>query len=790
MKKSNIAKTIIAATLFVAAAGNAAVLKSEDFEVGTSMSLDDNNGASSLIITDPADGGNKVVHLTTATNGVTHNNGNTRLFANEWFDAEALITFSFDVYFKDSLGNGSVDNDGLFVRFGYERVDGWIAPDPVINLVDFQSITNTSQGRGFSPNKWYHVDILANGGANGAVAYDGDDIPGTGARTLDPHEMDIFINGEYVKSSSAKNGASTNLITSVGIETLNAHAGGNRANLYIDNVVIRDEIAVGYVPASTGFSTLNIPPTENIIESYVAFQEASFGPTRKTDTPAVGSDNRVVGQTFTVSGTNTYLMDAVTLLCGSGKTFTSSNQSLAVAILKDTNSDGRGDDLLGSYTYDVTGMTAYGGAYFTFPLGNGISNVTAGTYQIETYYGETDADNFGINWDRNDSTNDYAGGLQVSIGTNTNDFPVGDGLSKAANADLTFFVQARDMAGILPTFGTYSTNGIAPSSNLLEWFEPVSNQSSFTSTRLTDSPTVNSDNRVLGQTFTLSGIAGTATIDAITVLKATTGEELAYTNVQHTYQLALLKDTDSDGKGDEQVGVTYNFDFTGTTFSSNETYVTFDLGAGITGIVDGVYHVEFYWGETDPLNNSFSMHRQVSSNGYVNGGQIAKFQNDGSFPVGDGMGSPSTEADFTFYIQGTEDAPADYDSWADGHSLVGPDRDLDADLEPDGMDNLTEYALGGDPNVADADTYLPSYETDVAGSYIEYVHRERSDAVSRGLEYNVQSTAILTSPAWTNDSTITYVGEGAIDADFDTVTNRLDTASGDYYSIRLRIQQN
>ena len=152
------------------------------------------------------------------------------------------------------------------------------------------------------------------------------------------------------------------------------------------------------------------------------------------------------------------------------------------------------------------------------------------------------------------------------------------------------------------------------------------------------------------------------------------------------------------------------------------------------------------------------------------------------------MGNPSAEADFTFYIQGTVDAPGDYDSWANGYNLVGADRDPDADLEPDGMDNLTEYALGGDPNSDDASVFLPTYTSDAA--YIEYVHRERSDAASRGLDYTVQSTAMLTLPAWADDSTITYVGKGAINGDFDSVTNRLDTGSGSEYFIRLRIEQN
>jgi hypothetical protein len=559
----------------------------------------------------------------------------------------------------------------------------------------------------------------------------------------------------------------------------------------VDNVVIRDEIAVGSVPASKGFSTLNIAPTENIIESHEAFEESAFGPARKTDTPSAGSDNRMVGQTFSISGTNTYVLDAITLQCRNGKTFTGTNQNLAVAILEDTDSDGKGDTELGTYTYDITDLVAYGGAYFTFPLGSGISNITAGTYQIETYYGEVNADNFGLNWDRNSTTNAYAGGKQVSIGSHDGTFPVGTNASVAGNADLTFFVQGRDMAGILPTFGTFSTNAVAPSADLLEWFEAVTNKSSFASTRLTDSPSSNPENRVLGQALTLSGITGTATIDAITLLKATTGDPLAYTNAQHTYQLALLKDTNADGKGDLQMGDTYNFDFTGTTFSSNETYVTFDLGAGITGIVDGVYQLEFYYGETDPLNQGFAMHRQVTGDGYAGGGQVAKYQNDGSFPVGSGMGAPSAAADFTFYIQGTVAAPEDYASWAVANGLTGDDALQTADVEPDGMDNLLEYALGGDPNVDDAATVLPTsgMVEDGGTDWLEYVYNRRKDFAVRGLDYNAETTDDLVFGSWTNGS-YTVSGVGSVDDDFEAVTNRVDTGAADILHIRLRVQEN
>ena len=109
------------------------------------------------------------------------------------------------------------------------------------------------------------------------------------------------------------------------------------------------------------------------------------------------------------------------------------------------------------------------------------------------------------------------------------------------------------------------------------------------------------------------------------------------------------------------------------------------------------------------------------------------------------------------------------------------------------MDNLTEYALGGDPNTDDAADKLPGSELlEVTGTnWLEYVHNRRSDYLARGLDYEVQSTASLVTGAWTNDSTVVYVGAGpSIETGFDSVTNRLDTGPEDQYFLHLRIQEN
>lgn len=203
------------------------------------------------------------------------------------------------------------------------------------------------------------------------------------------------------------------------------------------------------------------------------------------------------------------------------------------------------------------------------------------------------------------------------------------------------------------------------------------------------------------------------------------------------------------------------------------------------------------------------------------------FQNDGMLvstaETFDGVGRPATELLTAFnriYIGWTDTAattndsfqidnvllrvvptPASpdltYDLWADGNNLLGPARNLDADIENggigDGMDNLLEYALGGDPNVDDAATILPVYQLLDAGgtNWIEYVYNRRTNYVALGLVYEVQSAPDLVFTAFTNGSPVELVGSGAPDGNgFEPVTNRVDTGSGNAYFLRLQVEQN
>ncbi|MDF7824893.1 hypothetical protein P4B35_12795 [Pontiellaceae bacterium B12227] len=128
-----------------------------------------------------------------------------------------------------------------------------------------------------------------------------------------------------------------------------------------------------------------------------------------------------------------------------------------------------------------------------------------------------------------------------------------------------------------------------------------------------------------------------------------------------------------------------------------------------------------------------------------------------------------------------------FDEWAASFGLYGSNAWNSADLEPDGMDNWTEYLLGGDPTIADAAAILPMFGINVGGGSASYVYRRRSDYQARGLDYTVEATTNLVSNIW-NTNGVLDVGSGSIDIEIDSVTNRVSTEEFKERYIRLRME--
>ena len=130
------------------------------------------------------------------------------------------------------------------------------------------------------------------------------------------------------------------------------------------------------------------------------------------------------------------------------------------------------------------------------------------------------------------------------------------------------------------------------------------------------------------------------------------------------------------------------------------------------------------------------------------------------------------------------------EDWAIGHGLTGADAEAGADSDGDGLSNLYEYGLGGDPTNS-ADTGIsPTYGlVENAGTnWMAYVYPKQSDANS-GLIYYLELTADLVDGPWVN-SGYSVVGTGTINSEFDAVTNWISTDVEDQKFIHLIIEEN
>ena len=146
------------------------------------------------------------------------------------------------------------------------------------------------------------------------------------------------------------------------------------------------------------------------------------------------------------------------------------------------------------------------------------------------------------------------------------------------------------------------------------------------------------------------------------------------------------------------------------------------------------------------------------------------------------------------YITFSDDAapPSDpYTDWTDAFGLTGSDTNLTANPDGDALNNLYEYALGGDPTNGSHTGHDSSYQTveDGGTNWVEYVHAKRNDAAALGLDYHLELCNDLAGGSWTNDG-YTVSGTGVLDAEFDSVTNRISTAAENQQFLKLIINQN
>jgi len=119
-----------------------------------------------------------------------------------------------------------------------------------------------------------------------------------------------------------------------------------------------------------------------------------------------------------------------------------------------------------------------------------------------------------------------------------------------------------------------------------------------------------------------------------------------------------------------------------------------------------------------------------------------------------------------------------YENWAADFG-VGIET---GDDDNDGLINVHEYGLGGDPTNATDQGISPISAVD--GGVLTYIYPQLSDPAS-GLDYHLELTDNLVVPAWA-DSGYTVTGTNVVVGDFDYVTNSI-SVDIDQKFIRLMI---
>ncbi|MDF7807413.1 hypothetical protein P4E94_08185 [Pontiellaceae bacterium B12219] len=198
------------------------------------------------------------------------------------------------------------------------------------------------------------------------------------------------------------------------------------------------------------------------------------------------------------------------------------------------------------------------------------------------------------------------------------------------------------------------------------------------------------------------------------------------------------------------------------------------------------------WGNpnvTEAITNMAASGRLSWTNGlaagtYSTNGYDGRIVNDTATLYWDNLDNGSQFGQSVIWVEQLPEATL-YDRWLAEFELSGSSAALLADPDADGLDNLTEYALGGNPTHSNDAAILPYFAVDE----YEYVYRRRSDAAVRGLNYYLETSTNLVAGGWTTNGTVT-VGISESADGFGHVTNYVFAADlpALFVSLRIRIE--
>ena len=129
-----------------------------------------------------------------------------------------------------------------------------------------------------------------------------------------------------------------------------------------------------------------------------------------------------------------------------------------------------------------------------------------------------------------------------------------------------------------------------------------------------------------------------------------------------------------------------------------------------------------------------------------------------------------------------------YVKWLNQYSGMGSETNKTDDPDNDGLVNLYEWGLGGNPTNGMDIGHVPTFGIveNGGGSWFEYIHAQRNDAGNLGLDYHLELRTDLVIGSWVSNNYV--VGIGTLDSEFDAVTNHVPTDIEDEQFIKLMIE--
>ena len=250
-------------------------------------------------------------------------------------------------------------------------------------------------------------------------------------------------------------------------------------------------------------------------------------------------------------------------------------------------------------------------------------------------------------------------------------------------------------------------------------------------------------------------------------------------------------------------GTTYYYVVTAVDVSTNESVVSAEVSATPNDTAPPVPN-PITWESTPTTISSTEITMTATTASDSSGGVEYRFLNDTTGALSAWQSSPTWTAtglepgsNYTFKVR-TQDALGNagnysagafdttmlrYDEWTatyGGEEVIGTSTN---DYDYDGVGNLAEYALGGNPTNAAFQGTLPIFIK--AGGGFEYIHPQRSD--DPRLVYTVETRTNLLAGSWIVLDAV--VGTNMTGESLNEVTNRVDTTEGKMF-IHLRVDYN